>query len=290
MGLKYHTIILVPHARARFRKWRVTNRQLATWGAIVLAVGAFSIFSTFAFFTNSVDHDELERVRVENESLRQVNRSFEDSIRSLEKQLAGFEERTRQLAIVAGLESLDGDQQSGVGGPGIPGPDGDLETLNLRAASLASDLASIDDELDERLRWISATPAIAPVRGILTSSYGYRRDPLNGQRAFHDGIDISTAPGRPVIASADGIVLRAGRASGLGNAVYLTHGYGITTRYGHLSKITVQPGASVRRGDVIGHVGNTGRTTGYHLHYEVLRDGRSVNPRAYILDSTAPGS
>ncbi|MCP4203364.1 MAG: M23 family metallopeptidase, partial [bacterium] len=128
------------------------------------------------------------------------------------------------------------------------------------------------------------TPAIEPVRGILTSGFGRRRDPVTGRPAAHQGIDIATAPGRTVQAPAEGIVVEAGRVGGLGNAVYISHGYGVTTRYGHLSRIDVRPGQRVGRGDSIGRVGNSGKSTGYHLHYEVRIDGKAVNPIAYMLD------
>jgi murein DD-endopeptidase MepM/ murein hydrolase activator NlpD len=286
--LKYHTVILVPHARARFRKLRVSNRQLAI-GAVVLALVTFlSLFTTWSFFTKTVNLEELEQVRRENEDLRQVNRSFEDSIRTLQKQLGEYEDRTRQLAIVAGLDELGVGQQAGIGGEGsLLAADGvDLDALERRSSSLDESLAAVDAKLSERLRLIASTPAIAPVKGILTSAFGYRRDPITGQRALHQAIDIATAPGSKVVASADGIVLRTGRIGGLGKAVYLSHGYGTTTRYGHLSEIAVTPGQRIRRGDVLGHVGSTGRATGYHLHYEVRVDGTAVNPLAYILDGT----
>ena len=111
-----------------------------------------------------------------------------------------------------------------------------------------------------------------------------RTDPIHGRRAFHQGLDISARPRTPVYAPADGLVLRAGRIGQLGNAVYVSHGYGLTTRFGHLASLDVEPGDRVRRGDVIGTVGNTGRSTGYHLHYEVHVDGKPVNPVAYLLD------
>lgn len=290
MGLKYHTVILVPHARARFRKWRITNRQLlmAAGGAALLIAG--SLFTTWSFFTSTIDHNELERVTSENESLREINRSFEQSIATLRQQLTEFEDQTRQLAIVAGLDTFAPDPQAGVGG--LPGPSGDsasaLEHLGDRATSLSSVLGEVAANLEERQQLISSTPSIAPVRGILTSGYGYRRDPIDGTRAPHFAIDIAASPGQEVRVTADGVVVRAGRAGGLGNAVYVAHGYGITTRYGHLSRIDVRPGDRVRQRDVIGLVGNTGRSTGYHLHYEVRVDGKPENPRAYILDTVGP--
>jgi murein DD-endopeptidase MepM/ murein hydrolase activator NlpD len=146
----------------------------------------------------------------------------------------------------------------------------------------------VEAKLNQRVRWISATPAIAPVKGIFTSGFGFRSDPLTHGRGVHQGIDIAAAPGQPVRASADGVVVKAGTIGGLGQAVYVVHGFGVTTRYGHMSRIEVRPGQRVKRGDVLGRVGNTGRSTGYHLHYEVRVDGDAVNPLAYILDT--PGA
>ncbi len=289
MGLKQHTIIFVPHARARFRKWRVTNRQLAIIASTFALLLIASLFTTWSFFTSTVDRKELERVRTENQELRLVNRNFEESIRTLEKQLGEFEEQTRRLGIVAGLESANDGQGAGIGGDGgplgSPASTNPLETLQGRSFSLAGALSRVERKLTERQRWIASTPAIAPVRGILTSGFGYRRDPMTGRRALHQGVDISTAPGRPVRAAADGIVLRSGRIGGLGKAVYLSHGYGLVTRYGHLSEVSVSPGDRIRRGDTLGFVGSTGKSTGYHLHYEVREDGKAVNPIAYLLES-----
>jgi murein DD-endopeptidase MepM/ murein hydrolase activator NlpD len=145
----------------------------------------------------------------------------------------------------------------------------------------------VGSKLGERVRWIASTPSIAPVRGIVTSGFGYRSDPLTHGPGTHQGVDIAAAPGQPVHASAEGIVVRAGETSGLGLAVYVAHAYGLSTRYGHMSEIDVRPGQHVRRGDVVGRVGNTGRSTGYHLHYEVRVDGEAVNPLGYLQDSAA---
>lgn len=288
MGLKHHTIIFVPHARARFRKWRVTNRQFAILVGLFAFLIVGSLFTTWSFFTNTIDRAELDRVRSENENLRQVNGSFEDSIRELEHQLDAFENKTRDLAIVAGLENLESGQTAGIGGPNHPADElGRLEELSDRSGSLSGNLSLVRDALDERRRWISARPAITPVRGILTSGFGYRADPVTGKRALHQGVDISTAPGRSVRATADGVVITAARVGQLGKAVYISHGYGLVTRYGHLSSIDVEPGQRVGRGDAIGRVGSTGKSTGYHLHYEVRENGRSVNPVAYLLESPA---
>ncbi len=288
MALKHHTIIFVPHARARLRKWRVTNLQLGLIfsGIVVATLGAIGI--SWSYFTTTVDRDRLEHLRAENDDLRRVNDSFEISIEGLNNKLAEYEERTRKLAILAGLETQNTGSDVGIGGsPEFPADFNQLGALESRTASLDGTLDLVQENLDERARWISSTPTISPVRGIHTSRFGTRRDPITGKRAYHQGIDISAAPGSPVHASAAGIITNADWSAGLGKAVYISHGYGISTRYGHLSQIAVKEGQKVHRGDVIGYVGNTGRSTGYHLHYEVRLEGKAMNPTGYILDRSS---
>lgn len=293
MGLKYHTIILVPHSRAKFRKWRVSQRLLFSALAAFLAVTGGALFVTWSYFTTPFSLDDLERLRSENDHLRDQERSYEENVRALQQQLAEYEDRTQQLAIVAGLDGLPNAQSrypdAGPGAGGSHLAEGhatryDLELLESRTEQLDDQLDAVADELEKTRRLIAATPSIMPVFGIFTSPYGYRKDPITGRRAFHNGVDISAQPGKPVFATADGIVTRAGRIGDLGRAVYVVHGYGISTRYGHLSKISVEPGDRVKRGDLLGYVGNSGRATGYHLHYEIREDNRATNPLAYILD------
>jgi murein DD-endopeptidase MepM/ murein hydrolase activator NlpD len=121
-----------------------------------------------------------------------------------------------------------------------------------------------------------------PVEGWFSHGYGWRKDPFTGAREFHRGIDIVAPPGTEVRAPADGFVSRAGRFGDYGRSLDLAHGYGYVTRYAHLQQILVEPGSRVRRGDVIGFVGSSGRSTGPHLHYEVFREGRHVNPWSYL--------
>lgn len=287
MRLKHHTIILVPHARARFRKYRVTNFQIGLTLTAVLLLTAASVFVTWSYLSSAVDERAVAAMRAENSRLREVNQSFSGSIERLQTQLADYEERTRKLAIVAGIDSVADD--AGVGGIDVTTP-GALAGIDQRTLALGEDLERIEHRLDERHRLLSATPAIAPVKGLLTSFFGTRRDPITGRRESHAAIDIAASPGKPVLATADGIVTQAGNSGdGLGVAVFVSHGFGMTTRYGHLSRVNVTSGQRVRRGEVIGFVGTTGRSTGYHLHYEVLVDGRPVNPLGYILDGATGG-
>jgi murein DD-endopeptidase MepM/ murein hydrolase activator NlpD len=286
MARSHHTVIFVPHARARLRKWRVSNLQIGLAAGAFLALTLASVVVILSYFHSHVSPAEVARLRQENAALQEVNRSFDGNLRKIQEQLAEYEDRTRQLAIVAGLQGVDNGSDAGIGGPAPLAEEEltDFGDLGRRAAAIASQLDRVDAKLDERLQWISSTPAIAPVHGILTSGFGWRSDPLTHGRGDHQGVDIAAAAGQPVRASADGIVLRAGLLGGMGKAVYVAHGFGVTTRYGHLSRIDVRPGQRIQRGDVLGLVGSTGRSTGSHLHYEVRIDGDAVNPLAYILD------
>jgi murein DD-endopeptidase MepM/ murein hydrolase activator NlpD len=283
MAIQYHTVILVPHARAKLRKWRVSNLQTSLVVCAFALLTAASTFILVSYFTGGIDSDRVERLRSQNEKLRQANLSFEESIAQLQTKIGDYETRTRKLAIVAGLDNLEG-TEAGIGGDGTGGADPDF--LEYRANRLGGKLDRVEAKLEERLRWISSVPSVAPVKGILTSGFGGRRDPITGKRSFHPAVDIAAPPGREVRAPADGIVTRAGRIGGLGNAVYLSHGFGITTRFGHMARLTVKPGQRIERGEVLGYVGSTGRSTGYHLHYEVHVDGEAINPLGYILDGT----
>lgn len=285
---KHHTIILVPHARAKMRKWCVTNTQIGVALSLLVFLGLSSVLVSWFYFRASASPAQIAKLESENRDLRQANTSFEANLAKLQKQLAETEERTRQLAIVAGVDGLGegGNGEAGVGGPDLGESPEDLPSIERRTGDLAGTLDRVEGLLEQRARWISSTPSIAPARGILTSGFGSRSDPLTHGRGNHEGIDISAPAGQPVVAPADGLVIQAGEMGGYGNTILVTHGFGITTRYGHLSRIGVKPGQRVRRGETIGRVGSTGRSTGDHLHYEVHVDGKPVNPIAYLLDQS----
>lgn len=164
----------------------------------------------------------------------------------------------------------------------------DLVDLEARLQLMGRGMDILQRKFDEHRLLISATPAITPVKGLLTSGFGYRTDLFTGRRAFHGGVDIVAPRGRDIHATGDGIVTKAGRTAGLGNVVYISHGFGFVTLYGHMSRILVEAGQRIQRGEVVGLVGSTGRSTGNHVHYEVHIDGKSVNPLGYILDGTRP--
>lgn len=285
--MKQHTIIFVPHARAQFRKWRVTSLQalLLLGGIAFLTLGGLA--TTWLYFSSNFDRDQLVHIEQENQELKAVNQRFESNIRELEGQLTDYQDRIQKLALVAGLSELAPETEPGIGGLDTSGStalETELGELRRRADGLEGIVTLVADQLDERQVRMSRTPTVNPVRGILTSGFGYRKDPFTGKRAFHQGVDIVAPYGKEILAPGDGIVTKAGRATGYGNVVYLSHGYGITTRYGHMSKLAVEAGQTVKRGEVIGYLGSSGRATGNHLHYEVRLDDRPQNPLGYILD------
>ena len=163
---------------------------------------------------------------------------------------------------------------------------GDLDdrSLDLESRALKEEvsLQEIRGYLDDRTSLVNAYPSEWPVRGWVTSMYGWRTSPHSGARRLHTGLDIAAPRGTPIVAAADGHVVFAGYHSAYGNLVVIDHGYGITTKHAHTSRILVRVGDRVIRGDVIARVGNTGRSTGPHLHFELLQDGVPVNPLPFL--------
>ncbi len=293
MRPRFHTIVFVPHSQKRTRQFRVSSGWLRTAAAAAVLILGFVTWATVAQVRSAAELRDLARIERENEELRRANDSFETSISRLQQALTDAEDRTRDLAIVAGLEQMVGGEpenrpsETGAGGsyPGPTAPNShDLSLLEARASRLDGQLDEVNEAVEDRLLLLRSTPMVSPVRGVINSGFGFRRDPITGQRSHHDGIDISADRGQPVFATADGIVVRAERAGNLGRAVYMVHRFGYETRFGHLSNILVEEGQEVRRGDTLGRVGNSGRATGYHLHYEVRIGGDTRDPFGFMRD------
>lgn len=292
MPRRLNTIIIVPHSKARFLKFSFSTRALVAVGC-VLGVALILSVLAIAFTGNAVNRRaEVQRLKAENSQLLKTNQELERTIADVQGRLDEFEERTTRLALAAGMEAEsvgfagDGGAGSWVGSGGpydrLTEP---FDALIDRGRWLDTKLDQVEARLSERGHELASTPTMAPVVGLITDGFGRRKDPFTKRLANHRGLDISARRGTPVRAPADGIVVFAGRNGGLGHTVRLSHEFGFTTVYGHLDKILVQPGDEVHRGDEIGLLGNTGRSTGPHLHYEVHVDGKPVNPLYYILDA-----
>jgi murein DD-endopeptidase MepM/ murein hydrolase activator NlpD len=174
--------------------------------------------------------------------------------------------------------------------PGLTSPENTFALLKDLLAGLESRLQTVRSDVDKRNQLAAATPSIWPTHGWLSSSMGNRADPLTGEKDFHPGLDISAEKGDPVYSTADGKVTHATSAGNYGNLVIVDHGYGLETRYGHLSMFKVTIDQKVKRGDLLGLVGSTGRTTGSHLHYEVRANGRILNPLQLLLNPRRNGN
>lgn len=199
-----------------------------------------------------------------------------------------------QLRQLASLDPIDADvRRMGVGGSTwepwpLRADELDFSMIGQmerEASLLRESMETVRGRIELRADEMRHTPTMRPVsEGFVSSGFGRRDDPFTGRKKMHRGLDFQAPTGTPVLAPADGRVIQAGRVAGFGRVIKLDHGNGLVTVYGHLSKIRIKVGQNVQRGDRIGDVGSTGRSTSSHLHYEVRKDGRHVNPSDYLLD------
>jgi murein DD-endopeptidase MepM/ murein hydrolase activator NlpD len=292
MANEFYTLIVVPHAKARFRKFQVSVR-LTRWVLGSLSVLALALVSIVVHYTMiSVEVAELKRLQGENLALATKARAYEENAGRLQARVLTLQNMVTKLGLMAGVEkSLPDAQVGGVGGLSnlettAPSVDiaASLEGIDQTVSALTQKSTRLQAFFEDQQQLLSATPSIWPVRGYLSASFGNRKDPFTGMPDFHPGIDVSTPRGTPVVAPADGVVVFVGKKRGYGKALVIDHGYGVVTRYGHLDGWNVRPGQRVRRGDSIAFVGNTGRSTAPHLHYEVWVDDQLRNPIEFILD------
>ena len=242
---------------------------------------------------------ELEHLRSAAAALEMENASYREATVQLSSQVAALqfvvddigERATVDPAVSRAMQKLPSAVRSrAMGGANAAeamgavlesalGPaDAAFGVLREILTTIEGRLDTVRSNVERRQALAAATPSIWPVPGWLTSAYGNRQDPFTGGRDFHPGLDISANHGQPVLATADGMVSTASFTGSYGNLVVIDHGYGISTKYGHLARFSVMNGQAVRRGDVIGYVGSTGRSTNPHLHYEIWVNGRLTNP------------
>lgn len=292
MSRKFYTILILPHANARLRKIHVSRGFVLTLAGILVATLTAFALAPHLLFKMHGHQRTITRLQESNEQLLAEKQRIEERLSLLTENLSRFEESAGRLAEALGVEDLPAPAPA-AGGSDVARPphvslqeaiEEDLDVLNERANRLGESYDTLDEAWLERWRQLASTPSVFPVRGFFSHGYGWRKDPFTGEREFHQGVDIVADRGTPVVATADGVVTRATRYMGYGKMVHISHGYGMATRYGHLNEILVRPGQRVSRGDVIGRVGSTGRSTGPHLHYEVFKAGRREDPRRYLGD------
>jgi len=228
--------------------------------------------------------------------------SFSNKIEALNAKLAELGNFEQKIRIIANLEpNNDGSSFFGVGGSDPEDLDPttmleqdyqelvrdmhvEINEIDHASHNQQRSFSSIFSQLEGKRNLLAATPSIRPLKGWVSSRFGYRESPFTGRREFHRGLDIATHAGSPIIAPADGLVTFAGRKGLMGNMVTIEHGFGMVTRYGHVQKLLKKKGKRVKRGETIALVGNTGRSTGPHLHYEVRLNGVAVNPVNYFFN------
>ncbi|MEE8184868.1 MAG: M23 family metallopeptidase [Thermodesulfobacteriota bacterium] len=300
MKKRFLTIFIMPQDPSRVKQFKFPSYLLkgivAFFGIFVLGLS----FMVYDYIGLRSKVGELSRLKKENTEQKIQIQAFTSKVGNLEDQMSKFRQFDKKLRIIANIEPRNNsDQVFGVGGPS---PDDDITTLsnrrNLLIKRMHSDLDQLNaeatlqensfTELQEHLlkesSRLAATPSIWPARGWVASTFGYRISPFTGLKQKHDGIDIANSTGTPIISPANGVVVRIRREKGLGKSIAINHGRGIITKYGHLSKILVKVGERVKRGEKIAAMGNTGRSTGPHLHYEVVVSGVQMNPFKYILN------
>ena len=261
-------------SRAHIRRICVHKRWLKAAAVVFLAVMAGLSYGFYGL-TQQAEHLRIER---ENRKLRAENDKQKQELQRLNNRVDAVEDTSRKLAEISGVEK---DQPvRGQGGPARPVDSAAaLAALVAKTERLEREMRDYEDLLRRR----GMTPSIWPVSGKLESGMGGRRNPFGGRGfEYHEGQDIDASYGTPVMVAASGTVTIAGRERGYGNVIYVDHGAGLSTRYGHLSQIDVKIGQSVTRGQTIGLVGSTGRSTGPHLHYEVRINNQPVDPRQYL--------
>jgi murein DD-endopeptidase MepM/ murein hydrolase activator NlpD len=270
--------------------------KLPERNAKILLGVILAILVSFPFITLNYISQSIQMARLEKETTQIA--SLKSQVEEFQQQIQRLKEFDVKLRIIANLENA---QETGsflaVGGltPSSREPlqggvadtqrmKEELDRLGTEAEFREKSFQELYTFLEGKKRQLSSTPSIWPVRGWLTSTFGYRIDPFTGLRQFHEGLDIANRLGTPVIAPADGIVSRCSNSFGYGLTVEINHGYGIKTIYGHLSKAYVTVGHSVRRGERIAAVGSSGRATGPHLHYQVMLNEVPMSPMNYILN------
>jgi murein DD-endopeptidase MepM/ murein hydrolase activator NlpD len=288
MKNRFLTVLVLRHAGPRLRKLRVSYPFVAVLVLLACALALTALYAPRLLLQVRSQSVTLERLEQENDRLRVERDEFEGALAEVAERLDAFEAQAGRLAEELGVTDSPATAGGAGGGSASAVPrqrfwfEDEMHGLESRTAKLDSSFDQLGEAFRERMSQLAATPNMMPVEGWFSHGYGWRKDPITGERDFHRGIDIVAPAGTEIRAPADGVVARAGRFPQLGRSIDIAHGYGYVTRYAHMSEIVVKPGDRVRRGDTIGLVGSTGRSTGPHLHYEVFRDGRRVNPWKYL--------
>jgi murein DD-endopeptidase MepM/ murein hydrolase activator NlpD len=281
MKQEYFVVVLAHSLRGRLRRIHVPHQ--AVYAVLVLAlVGCFSVFGFIASYTRMAlkvaNYNALKR---EADGLRSRYQTLLTRVNQTDTQLASLQIYAREVTVAFGIkQKLEGPSDISAEGKLVPSF---AESLDDYDSLRSANILALQSRMSHRFIATVAAPSIWPVDGRVIGPFGQRTDPFSGEGAFHKGVDISSPTGTPVRVTADGIVIFTEFESGYGRVVKVDHGGGLVTYYAHLSRSYVHPGQDLRRGDLVGEVGTTGRVTAPHLHYEVRTHGTPINPYPYLL-------
>jgi murein DD-endopeptidase MepM/ murein hydrolase activator NlpD len=287
-----YTFFIASNRKGTLRK--ITVPMYALYFLLLLAVvGGITVAAAAGSYTRMLwkvaNYNALRR---QQDTLKHNYERLQSSVQDTNDRLNSLQSLATEVAMTYGFmrfrQSPFGVDQASAGtDDGFEQSIQQFNFLQKNAGAAALPVGTLSLVVTSGLGDISATPSLWPVVGHLTGSFGERMDPFSGEGAFHTGVDISSQYGDSVRATADGIVIEADNRAGYGRLVVIDHGYGVTTFYGHLSTISVMPGQQIRRGDALGNVGVSGRSTGPHVHYEVRINGAPVNPMRYLRSASA---
>ncbi|MCK5913671.1 MAG: M23 family metallopeptidase, partial [Desulfuromusa sp.] len=243
-------------------------------------------FFAYSYFNFTVDHDELLRLRVATSQQRQSLQRLVINLEEVQQQMGSLAETEARVRQLANLETVPQGIPVAIGGISEIGAVGTVDNIQRQINQLQVEVElrrqsqeGARNLLNDQVSLSRATPKGWPTKGWLTSYFGMRKSPFTGRRVMHEGLDIAANIGTPVVATADGVVARVKYSPGYGKMVIIDHGYGYRTIFGHNSKTLVKAGQRVKRGDIVAKVGNTGQSTGPHLHYELRLNGVPIDPR-----------
>ncbi|HZM90669.1 MAG TPA: M23 family metallopeptidase [Blastocatellia bacterium] len=274
---RVYTFLISPSRTSKVRQLSIHRNLIRAVAVGFIISFALVVYGAVRLGQHEALNLKYQSVKSENESLKQTNDAYENSYARLKGQISYVEDMSKELARKARMEhSPEIDEMVGIGGPET------VAALDKAADHLEREVRNINDRLRSDILRLASIPRGLPVSGYVTDGFGMRRSPFNGEgREVHEGLDIAVDFGTPVTATADGLVIYAAPHAGYGNLVIVYHSNGITTRYAHLSRISVEAGQRVKRSDQVGNAGSTGRSTGPHVHYEIRENDQSVDPNRY---------
>jgi len=274
---RVYTFLISPSRTSKVRQLSIHRNLLRAVAACLVISVALIIYGAVRLGQHEALNLKYLSVKSENETLKQTNDAYQNSYARLKGQISYVQDMSKELARKARMEhSPEIDELVGIGGPET------VVALDKAADHLEREVRHINDRLRSDILRLASIPRGLPVNGYVTDGFGMRRNPFNGEgREVHEGLDIAVDFGTPVTATADGLVIYAAPHAGYGNLVIVYHSNGITTRYGHLSRISAEAGQRVKRSDQIGNAGSTGRSTGPHVHYEIRENDQPVDPLRY---------